>query len=531
MGADQGFGQSFDYVIVGAGSAGCVLAHRLGARSHRPILVPEAGGSDRTPEVKIPAAFTKLFRTERDWAYQTHPQRELAGRELFWPGGGMGGGCTPMNAQMWLPGSRADYDGWEALGNPGWGWASVLEAFRRAERWMEPSPELHGTGGPCRVESQRDPNPATRRFLTACREQGLRPLSDLNAADNEGYGLTPVTQRKGRRWSAADAYLRPAQGRGNLTVITHAHVQRVLFEGRRARGVEYLDGASGPRRVEARREVLLCGGAVNSPQLLMLSGIGPAEHLRAQGLPVVCDRREVGANLQDHLMVAVISGWREPQTLVSAESASNLLRFLLRRKGMLTSNVGEGVAFIRTREALPAPDLGLIWAPVPFIDHGFVEPQGHGVSLATVLLQPKSRGRLQLRSASAADAPAIDPGYLSDSEDLSTLTEGVRWARRLLGSPALAGSLGAPIEPGAGTEGDAAVAGFIREQAETLYHPVGTCRMGGDAEAVVDPQLRVRGLYGLRVVDASVMPRIIRGHTHAPTVMIAERAAEYVLAA
>jgi choline dehydrogenase len=523
----------YDYVIAGAGSAGCVLAQRLSADPSCQVLLIEAGGEDRTMEVRMPAAFTKLFKSERDWAYSTEPQPGLAGRSLYWPRGKMLGGSSSMNAQMWIRGHRADYDGWEQAGNAGWNWQSAQRAFQRAERASDLPRDVYGANGPLYIEAQRDPNRTTHAFLAACSEAGHRRLGELNEPDNEGCGEVRVNQRKGRRWSAADGYLRPSMARRNLHVVTGALVQRVVIENGSARGVEYLSADDHVVVAKARREVLLSAGAIGSPQILMLSGIGPAAQLAALGVDVVHDSAEVGENLQDHLVAAVIVACPEPITLVAAESPGNLLKYFLLRKGMLTSCVGEAASFVRTRAELSAPDVELIFAPVPYMDHGLTPPPGHGLTIGVVLLQPESRGRIRLRSKDAQAAPAIDPRYMSDANnrDLDAMVEGVRIAKRLFASEALARFAGEPIEPGPGADSTAALSEFVQVQAETLYHPVGTCRMGADAQAVVDPALRVRGVSGLRVVDASVMPRITRGHTHAPTIMIAERAADLIAGA
>jgi choline dehydrogenase len=517
----------FDYVIVGAGSAGCVLAARLSANASTRVLLLEAGPTDAKMEVKIPAAFSKLFRTERDWAYSTTPQPGLAGRSLFWPRGKMLGGSSSMNAMMWVRGHRADYDAWAEACGDGWTWEKVTSALRRAEDRPGGPVDVYGRGGPLSIEAQRDPNVTTTAFLAACRELGWRELRDLNVPDSLGFARTPVNQKKGRRWSAADGYLGAARRRANLTVVTGATARRVVLEAARATGVEYTD-ARGALRVAQGGEIVLSAGAVNSPQLLMLSGIGPADHLRAHDVPVVVDRREVGENLQDHLVAGVIVHSPLPVTLVSAESPANLFKYLALKKGMLTSPVGEAVAFASTREGAAAQDIELVWAPVPYIDHGSVKPPGHGVTVGVVLLQPESRGTVRLASSDPRAHPVIDPRYLSDPDgrDVATFRAGVRLARRVLATKALAPYSGAPMEPAHDRTDDASLTAFIAEQAETLYHPVGTCRMGADDESVVDPELRVRGVAGLRVVDASVMPRINRGHTHAPTVAIAERAAE-----
>jgi choline dehydrogenase len=385
---------------------------------------------------------------------------------------------------------------------------------------------VYGTTGPTWIEDLRDPNPTTGAFLQAAQELGWPPI-EVNDPDAEGAGPVRVTQHRGRRWSAADAYLEPARRRPNLRIITGAMAQRVVMTSGRAVGVEVARPGEGPMVVRAGAEVILAAGAVGSPHLLMRSGIGDPDELRSLGIDVVAPRAEVGRNLQDHLLVAVVVRTPRPVSLVTAKSPRNLARFLVRGRGPLTSNVGEALALLRTSPDEPAPDLELIWAPVPFIDHGQVTPDGHGLTVGVALLQPQSRGRITLGPSDAA-TPHIDPGYLTDpgGRDLATMVTGVRWARRVLAAAALRPWVGESVEP-ASTVGDTGeeLAAFVRQQAETLYHPVGTCRMGTDADAVVDAQLRVRGVEGLRVVDASVMPRITRGHTHAPTVMIAERAA------
>jgi choline dehydrogenase len=516
---------TYDIVIVGSGSAGSVLAARLSEDPACRVLVLEAGGQDGAKEIRIPAAFTKQFKTALDWNYATRPEQALKGRELYWPRAKVLGGCSSMNAQMYVRGNAADFDLWEDLGNPGWGFADVLPYFKRQEGYSRPTPGLHGDAGPLRVEEQRDPNPTTAAFVRAAAECGITPIDDVNGPSQDGVALTRVNQKRGRRWSAADAYLRPAMRRENLTVLTGAHTTRILFEGRRATGVEYRHGGQ-LVRVSAG-EVLIAGGTVSSPQLLMLSGIGPAAELRALGIDVVHDLPGVGRNLQDHLSVGVVCACPAPVTLAGAETLGNLLRYLLLRKGLLTSNVGEDCAFVRTRAGLAAPDVELVFAPVPFVEHGLEPPREHGLSIGVVLLQPRSRGVVRLASRDPFAAPAIQPQYLSDpgGEDLRTLVAGVELARRVFRAPALAGYAGPELRPGADVE----LPDAIRQRAETLYHPVGTCRMGGDDQAVVDPTLRVRGLEGVRVIDASVMPVIPRGHTHAPAVMIGEKGADLVL--
>jgi choline dehydrogenase len=518
-----------DYVIAGAGAAGCALAARLTEDPGTTVLLLEAGPRDRHPMVSVPAGFSKLFKTELDWNYATAPQAAMGGRELYWPRGKTLGGSSSINAQMWVRGNRRDYDGWAALGNAGWSFEDVLPLFLRIEDSERGSPPLRGTGGPVHVAELRDPNPATHAFVEAAREIGIPRSADVNGPEQDGVDYVQVTQRRGRRWSASNAYLRPAGRRPNLTVLTEARVTRVVLQGARATGLEVV--RQGRREMaHARAEVILAGGSVNSPQLLMLSGIGPADHLRALGIPVALDLPGVGRNLQDHLVAGIVVGCPRPCTLAGAQSAPNLLRYLFLRRGPLTSNVAEGLAFVRLEAGAPAPDLELLFAPAPFVDHGLSAPPGHGISIGAVLQQPRSAGAVTLRSADPLEAPRIEPAYLSDPEgrDLRLLVEGLKLARELLHTRALAPFVGDPMLPRDLALREPELAAHVRERAETLYHPVGTCKMGVDDLAVVDPELHVRGVSGLRVVDASVLPRIIRGHTQAPAFLVAERAADLV---
>ena len=519
----------YDYVIVGAGSAGCVLASRLSEDAATRVLLLEAGSRNTSLAVRIPAAFSKLFKTAGDWGYMTVVQPNLAGRSLYWPRGKMLGGSSSMNAMMHVRGNRADYDAWAALGNTGWSYDEVLPYFRRLEHNERGPSPFRGIGGPLNVSDLRDPNPATVAFVQAAVEAGFSRCDDVNGAQQDGVDFTQVTQKRGARVSAASAYLGGAVGRPNLTVVTAAHARRIVFEGRRAAGVEYAT-TGGLTTGRAAREVIVSGGAINSPQLLMLSGVGPADHLRRLGIPIVQDLPGVGQTLQDHLACGMIVKARTPTTLLSAQSTANLLRFLLLRRGMLTSNVAEACGFFRMPPDAPAPNLELMFAPAPFMDHGLATSLGHGLTAGVVLLQPSSSGAIMLRSTNPLDAPLIDPQYLSDprGDDLRLLVEGMKVVWRVMRSPALGAHAGDPMIPDHEPRTDAELETFIRQRAETLYHPVGTCRMGVDEMAVVDPELRVHGLEALRVVDASVMPKIIRGHTNSPTIMIAERAADLI---
>ena len=522
----------YRYVIVGAGSAGCVLANRLSADPACRVVLLEAGGPDRKREFRIPLAFIRLLQSKYDWNYYTSKQPQLSDRQLYWPRGKTLGGSSSINGMAWVRGHRADYDGW-AQRCPGWSYDEVLPYFQRAENRVGSNiGGVYGTSGLQFISDLRDPNPTTSAFLAACAEVGMRRLDELNEPDNTGgYAPTPVTQRRGLRHSAADAYLRPAMRRSNLTVLTGTHVHRILIDGKRAIGVAYRDAAGVTRQVTASHEVILSAGTINSPQLLMLSGIGDPDQLRAAGVEPSHELVGVGANLQDHLAGGVAVHCPEPVTLVAAKSPVQLARFLLARRGMLTSSINEAIAFARSDPALTAPDLELIWLPVPFLGGGMTLPVAHGLTVAVLFLTPQSRGHIRLATADPAEPPVIDPGYLTAESDLPPLLAGIRIAERLCEAEALRPYVGRPMAPWPGKVDDATLAQLVREHTQTAYHPVGTCRMGTDEGAVVDCELRVHGLEGLRVVDASVMPRITRGHPHAPTVMIAERAAELIRAA
>jgi choline dehydrogenase len=519
--------QSYDYIVIGAGSAGCVLAARLSEDGKHRVLLLEAGGPNQKQEIHIPAAFGKLFKTEVDWNYETEPQAHLGGRKLYWPRGKVLGGCSSTNAMVYQRGHAAVYDGWAALGNAGWGFRDVLPLFKRLEHFEAGTSDLHGEGGPLNVAPLRDPNPLSQAFVKAAGEAGQPLNDDHNGARQEGFGLHNVTQKNGKRHSAVDAYLKPAMGRANLRVETHALATRLLFEGTRCTGVRY-EQQGRRHEVRAHREVILCGGAVNSPQLLLLSGVGDAAHLRDLDIPVVRELPGVGRNLRDHLLYLVNFQCKQPVTLAGAETVGSLARFLLLKRGLLTSNVAEAGGFLKVLPDSPVPDLQYHFAPTYFVNHGFDNPPGHGFCIGATLVWPRSVGALRLRAPDPQVAPVLEPAYLSNEEDLSILVEGAKLARRLASAPSLRAYVEAEHLPGPSVKDDTALKESIRQYVQTIYHPAGTCKMGSDALAVVDDRLRVRGVDGLRVADASIMPTLVNANTHVPTLMIGEKASDLI---
>jgi choline dehydrogenase-like flavoprotein len=522
--------EGFDYVIAGAGSAGCVLAARLSEDPGTRVLLLEAGGRDRSPNIKLPAAFSKQFRTKLDWDFGTGPEPHLGGRTLYVPRGRVLGGSSSMDAMIYTRGRPLDFDGWSEAGASGWSFGDVRPYFERAERDDGIGSGCLGREGPLSVAPLREPRPLTERFLAAAQEAGIPFNPDVNSPEQDGVSPTPVMQRSGRRWSNADAYLKPAMRRPNLTVKTGVQVLGVELEGDRAVGLRVRDRRGREALARAGRETILAAGAIGSPQLLLLSGIGPARHLRDVGIEPRVDLGGVGKNLQDHPFFLLCFEATVPESLADAEKPGSLLRFLLRRRGPLTSNVGEALAFVRSRPGLPAADLELIFGPAYYHDHGFDTFDGHAFSLAAVLLTPRSRGRLRLRSADPAEKPDLIGNHVAEPEDLAALIAGFRRIREISQTEPLVSARGAELVPGPAVESDEEIEAFLRREVELIYHPVGTCRMGSDEGAVVDPQLRVRGVRALRVADASVMPTITGGHTRAPVTMIAERAADLIRA-
>lgn len=501
------------------------MAARLSEDPNVHVALLEAGGPDDRREIHIPAAFSKLFKSPLDWNYSTEPQAHLNGRSLYWPRGKVLGGSSSINAMIYIRGNAEDYNAWARLGNPEWSFADVLPYFLKSEDQARGKSELHGVGGPLRVEDLRTVNPLSRAFVEAAVAAGLPSNDDFNGARQEGVGIYQVTQKRGTRQSAADAFLVPARKRANLTVVPFAHATQIVLQGNRATGVEYVCNGQ-EYTVHADREVILCGGAVNSPQLLMLSGIGPAAELARHKIEVAHDLPGVGENLQDHLFLPVAFESKRAVSLAGAESIRSVLQYALFRRGMLTSCVAEAGGFLRTRPELSAPDLQYHFGPVYYLNHGFDRPEGHGFSIGPTLIRPASSGRLRLRSNFPMDPPLIEPNYLAQDRDVDTLVYGIELARRIAAAAPFDRYRSAEKFPGAQVSSRADIAAYVRNSAETTYHPVGTCKMGQDAMAVVDSSLRVRGIEGLRVVDASVMPFVPSGNTNAPTIMIAEKAAD-----
>ncbi len=533
---------AYDYVIVGGGSGGATLAARLSEDPAVTVCLLEAGGTGKHLLIRAPAAVVAILPGHgkiSNWAYQTVPQKGLNGRKGYQPRGKALGGSSAINAMLYVRGHRADYDGWAEAGCDGWDWNSVLPYFRRSEGHEDGADDLHGGTGPLEVSHQKSPRPITRAFIEAAGALQHREVNDFNTGDNEGVGLYQVTQfhkanRNGERCSAAAGYLHPVMDRPNLTVITGAHATKIALEGRRATGVHYRKGKR-DQQVSARREVILCGGAFNSPQLLQLSGIGRVQDITPHGIDLVHELPGVGQNLQDHLDFTL--GYKSKDTDnfgIGARGTVNLVKHMLEwrktGRGMIATPFAEGAAFLKTDQSLDRPDIQLHFVISIVDDHARKLHPGYGYSCHVCVLHPASRGTVTLASADPMAAPLIDPNFLAEDSDLATLIKGAKMTREIMNAPALRPYRHKELFGTGDNMTDAEWEEIIRTRADTIYHPVGTCKMGRDGMAVVDPHLRVHGMEGLRVVDASVMPTVTSGNTNAPTIMIAERAADLIKA-
>ena len=528
---------NFDYIIVGAGSAGCVLAARLSEDPAVNVCLLEAGPADKSVLIHCPAGLALLAQTgQANWAFETIAQPGLNGRRGYQPRGKVLGGSSSVNAMIYARGHRADYDHWAAQGNPGWAYDDVLNYFKRAEHNERGADAFHGSGGPLNVMDLRSPSRYGPVFVEAGRQAGYPVNRDFNGAQQEGVGLYQVTHKAGERFSAAKAYLTPNLARPNLHVMTDAFTTRILMEGRRAVGVEVRHGGE-LKPLKAQREVLLCAGALQSPQLLLLSGIGAGTALQRLGIAVTIDLPGVGQHLHDHVDVVQVVNAPHLKDLFGlslhglVNAAKGIFEWRRQRSGMLTTNFAEAGGFIKSRPEEAVPDLQLHFVIGKLVDHGRKTVFGHGYSCHVCLLQPRSRGNVTLASAAPEAAPLIDPNFLAERDDVERMVRGFKLMRRILQQPALAGLGGKELPASASAQSDEQIEQFVRGHADTIYHPVGSCRMGNGALDVVDAQLRVHGAVALRVVDASIMPRTVAGNTNAPTIMIAEKAADMIKAA
>ena len=526
--------QTFDYIVVGAGSAGCVLANRLTASGKHRVLVLEAGGEDKNFWIHFPLGYGKHFSNpELNWLYNSEPAAAIGNRSIAQPRGKVLGGSSSINGLVYIRGQREDYDAWRAQGNAGWAYEDVLPYFRKSEDQQHGANEYHGVGGPLQVSDHSEPHPLCDAFIAAAQASGFARNDDFNGASQEGFGYVQMTARNGWRCSAAKGYLHPVRKRANLAVVTGAHATRVLFEGKRASGIEYVQGGV-KKTATAAREVILASGAFNSPQLLQLSGVGPARLLQQLGITVVADMPGVGANLQDHFNGRVAYECTEPITLnhivhSKTKSLAAGLRWLITRKGLLNMAASYSAGFIRVDPAAQSPDIqvGLGLFSFDKISEGLHDYSGF--YSAVRLLRPESRGTVMIASADPLAAPTIRPNYLTTEKDCSVLLAGVKATREIMNQPPMRRYIVRERDPGDHCVTDDALLDHIRMKGGISYHPVGTCKMGADANAVVDARLRVRGFAGLRVMDASVMPTLVSGNTNAPTIMIAEKGAEMIL--
>ena len=525
--------ESFDYIVIGGGSGGSAVAGRLAVDGTRRVCLLEAGGRNDNVLIKTPG-FMPFIRNSSNYKYETVPQKGLNGRVGYQPRGKGLGGSSAINAMVYIRGNKWDYDNWAAQGCTGWGYDDVLPYFRKAEANERGADAYHGDGGPLFVSDQKSPNPTSHAFVESAAALQLLTTGDFNSERQEGFGIYQVTQRNGERWSAARAYVEPIREQGNFAIRTNTLVERLMIEGGRVTGVRVRRGKRS-EMIYARKGVILSAGAFNTPQILMLSGIGPAEHLKQHGIEVVLDKAAIGSNLQDH--IDYVSGWQTTSDVPiggtikgTLRMAGAILEHRRKRTGAMTTCYAEAGGFWTVMDGAPAPDVQWHFVPAVLEDHGRENVKGYGFSLHACVLRPESRGTVRLGSADAAAAPVIDPNFLDDDRDIAVLRAGVRLSHRIADAPPLQ-AYGPTDRHPVDLHDDVALDELIRNRADTVYHPVGTCRMGADEDSVVDPQLKARGLDGLWIADASVMPKIVSGNTNAPSIMIGERCADFIMAA